>query len=191
MTKNVLFVGVGGQGIILASKILSSSLLDAGYDVKMSEVHGMAQRGGNVVTQVRYGDEVFSPIVGKGQADVILCFEKVEALRWLDYLKEGGKLIVNDYEIPSSTVLSGIEEYPKNIFESIKAVVKDVTIINAAQEAADIGNIKAQNIILLGSMVQALGLQDISFEKALQENIKEKFLDMNIQAFEKGKDLAK
>lgn len=191
MTKNVLFVGVGGQGIILASKILSSSLLDAGYDVKMSEVHGMAQRGGNVVTQVRYGDEVYSPIVGKGQADVILCFEKVEALRWLDYLKDGGKLIVNDYEIPSSTVLSGIEEYPKNIFESIKAVVKDVTIINAAQEATDIGNIKAQNIILLGSMVQALGLQDISFEKAIKENIKEKFLDLNLQAFEKGKDLAK
>lgn len=191
MTKNVLFVGVGGQGIILASKILSSSLLDAGYDVKMSEVHGMAQRGGNVVTQVRYGDEVFSPIVGKGQADVILCFEKVEALRWLDYLKDGGKLIVNDYEIPSSTVLSGIEEYPKDIFESIKAVVNDVTIINAAQEATDIGNIRAQNIILLGSMVQALGLEGISFEKALKENIKEKFLDLNLKAFEKGKELAK
>ncbi len=191
MTKNVLFVGVGGQGIILASKILSSSLLDAGYDVKMSEVHGMAQRGGNVVTQVRYGEEVFSPIVGKGQADVILCFEKVEALRWLDYLKDGGKLIVNDYEIPSSTVLAGLEVYPQNIFESIKAVVKDVTVINAAEEAIEIGNIKAQNIILLGSMVQALGLEGISFENAIKENIKEKFLDLNLKAFEKGKELVK
>lgn len=186
MVKNVLMVGVGGQGIILASKILSSALLDAGYDVKMSEVHGMAQRGGNVVTQVRYGKEVFSPIVGKGQADVIVSFEKVEALRWLDYLKEDGKMVVNDYEIPSSTVLSGLEIYPENILESIGKVVQDLTVIKAADEANELGNIKAQNIILLGSLVKALGLQNMNFDKAIKENVKEKFIPLNVKAFEKG-----
>lgn len=191
MVKNVLMVGVGGQGIILASKILSAALLDAGYDVKMSEVHGMAQRGGNVVTQVRYGEEVFSPIVGKGEADVIVSFEKVEALRCLDFLKEDGKMVVNDYEIPSSTVLSGLETYPENILESISKVVKDLTVIKAGEEALALGNIKAQNIILLGSLVKALGLDNMDFEKAIKENVKEKFIPLNVKAFEKGKELVK
>lgn len=191
MIKNVLLVGVGGQGIILASKILSSGLLEAGYDVKMSEVHGMAQRGGNVVTQVRYGENVYSPIVGKGQADVIVCFEKVEALRWLDYLKDGGKIVVNDYEIPSSTVLSGLETYPENIIEKIQEVVKDVDVIKAAEEAISLGNIKAQNVIMLGSLIKALELDKIDFTNAIKENVKEKFIPLNMKAFEIGKSLVK
>ncbi len=191
MIKNVLLVGVGGQGIILASKILSSGLLEAGYDVKMSEVHGMAQRGGNVVTQVRYGENVYSPIVGKGQADVIVCFEKVEALRWLDYLKDGGKIVINDYEIPSSTVLSGLETYPENIIEKIQEVVKDVDVIKAADEAISLGNIKAQNVIMLGSLIKALELDGIDFTNAIKENVKEKFISLNIKAFEIGKSLVK
>lgn len=191
MVKNVLFVGVGGQGIILASKILSAGLVDAGYDVKMSEVHGMAQRGGSVVTQVRYGEKVYSPIVGKGDADVIVAFEKVEALRWLDYLKEGGKVVVNDYEIPSATVISGKQKYPEGIIEAIKNACPDTSVMKAGEEAQKLGNIKAQNVLLLGGLVKSLGLEDKDWKKAISSSVKEKFVDMNLKAFEKGEELAK
>ena len=118
--KNVLLSGVGGQGTVLASKILSAGLIDAGYDVKMSEVHGMAQRGGSVTTQVRYGEKVHSPILGKGDVDVLVSFETMEALRYLDFLKLDGKLVVNDYEIPSAPILTGRVDYPENIIDDIK-----------------------------------------------------------------------
>lgn len=187
--KNVLLVGVGGQGIILASKILSSGLIDAGYDVKMSEVHGMAQRGGSVTTQVRYGEKVYSPIIGKGQADLIVAFEKIEALRWIDYLKPDGKIVVNDYAIPSATVLSGKEEYPQEIIEKMEKAFKNVTVINASGEALALGNIKAQNIVMLGGLLKALEVENVDWIKAVKENVKEKFIDLNVKALEKGRAL--
>ncbi len=147
MAKSILFVGVGGQGTILASKILTEGLLSLGYDVKMSEIHGMAQRGGSVTTQIKFGKKVYSPCIGKGEADVVLAFEKVEAVRWLPYLKEDGILLVNDYEIYSLPVLLGQEKYPENIIPKLKEQVPKVKAINAAKIAEDLGNIKAQNIV--------------------------------------------
>lgn len=188
--KNILFVGVGGQGIILASKILISGLISAGYDVKMSEVHGMAQRGGSVTTQVRYGDKVYSPIIGKSSADAIVAFEKIESLRWIDYLKSDGKLIVNDYKIPSATVLSEKEKYPKNVIENIKSHIKNVTVINAAEEAKRLGNIKSQNIIMLGGLLKSLQLPEVNWAKAVRENVKERFVDLNIKAIEIGMNIS-
>ncbi len=185
-TKNVLLVGVGGQGIILASKILSQGLIKAGYDVKMSEVHGMAQRGGSVTTQVRFGDEVFSPIIGKGQADIIVAFEKMEAYRWLGFLKPDGIAVVNDYAIPSAPTLSGKVPYPETILDDIAAVVKNLTVVKAADIAVDLGNIKAQNIVLLGALLKAMAIDDINWEEVLVENIKEKFVPLNKKALAEG-----
>lgn len=187
--KNVLLVGVGGQGIILASKILSSGLVDAGYDVKMSEVHGMAQRGGSVTTQVRYGQKVYSPIIGKGQADVIIAFERLEALRYLEYLKPDGILVVNDFKIPGATVLSGKEVYPEGVIEKLEENIDNVISLNAAEEAIKLGNIKVQNIIMLGTIVKALNIEEVDWYKSIQENVKEKFIDINIKAFEIGKNI--
>ncbi len=122
MTKSILLVGVGGQGTILASKILTTGLMEAGYDVKMSEIHGMSQRGGSVSSQVRYGEKVYSPVIEKGAADIVVAFEKMEALRSLDHLKEGGTLVVNNEEIPSQSVVIGDEEYPTDVLEEIQKI---------------------------------------------------------------------
>ncbi|MTI68962.1 MAG: indolepyruvate oxidoreductase subunit beta [Firmicutes bacterium] len=188
--NNILLVGVGGQGIILASKVLSTGLIKAGYDVKMSEVHGMAQRGGSVTTQVRYGDKVYSPIIGKGQADIIVAFEKMEAERWIDHLKPGGKLVINDYGIPSVPILIGENEYPEGLVEDLSKKA-DTTVINAADLAKELGNIRVQNIMMLGSLVKALGIDEVDWEDVIKELVKEKFVDINIKAFNKGKELVK
>jgi indolepyruvate ferredoxin oxidoreductase, beta subunit len=185
-TKNVLLVGVGGQGIILASKILSQGLINAGYDVKMSEVHGMAQRGGSVTTQVRFGEDVHSPIIGKGQADIIVAFEKMEAYRWLGYLKPDGIAVVNDYAIPSAPTLSGKVPYPETILDDIAGVVKNLTVVKAADIAVDLGNIKAQNIVLLGALLKAMAIEDINWEEVLVANVKEKFVPLNKKALAEG-----
>ncbi|MBS4535298.1 indolepyruvate oxidoreductase subunit beta [Clostridium sp. D2Q-14] len=187
-TKNILLVGVGGQGIILASKILSAGLIDAGYDVKMSEVHGMAQRGGSVTTQIRYGEKVYSPIIGKGQSDIIVAFEQMEAERWIDYLKMNGKLVISDYKIPSAPILTGDLEYPENILEDLEKRTKPI-IIKAAKLAKELGNIRTQNIIMLGALVKAIGLEGIDWDKIIRDMIKEKYLDINIKAFTMGKEL--
>lgn len=186
-TKSILLVGVGGQGTILASRILSEGLVEAGYDVKMSEIHGMAQRGGSVSTQVRYGDEVFSPIIGRGEADVLVSFEAMEALRWLEYLKPDGKVVVNDYKIPSAPILMGKEDYPEGVIDIIKSKA-NTSVINAAEIAEELGNMKVMNIVLLGALVEAMDLSDIDWEKAISDNIKEKFIDINLKAFQRGKD---
>ncbi|NLV77112.1 MAG: indolepyruvate oxidoreductase subunit beta [Tissierellia bacterium] len=186
-TKSVLLVGVGGQGTILASKILSAGLVEAGYDVKMSEIHGMAQRGGSVSTQVRYGDEVFSPIIGRGEADVLVSFEAMEALRWLEYLKPNGKVVVNDYKIPSAPILMGKEDYPEGVIDIIKSK-SNTSVINAANIAEELGNMKVMNIVLLGALVKAMDLSDIDWEKAIKDNVKEKFVDINLKAFQRGMD---
>ena len=187
--KNILLVGVGGQGTILASKILTSGLMKAGYDVKMSEIHGMSQRGGSVSTQVRYGEKVYSPIVGKGSADVIVAFEEMEALRWLDHLKIGGKMVINDYRIQPVPVNLGVAEYPEGIIDHLKGIC-DVHAFKAADIAKELGNPKAMNIVLLGALVKAMGgLDDIDWDAEIEANVKAKFVDLNKKAFHAGYSL--
>lgn len=187
--KNILLVGVGGQGTILASKILTSGLMKAGYDVKMSEIHGMSQRGGSVSTQVRYGDKVYSPIVGRGSADVIVAFEEMEALRWLDHLKIGGTMVINDFQIQPVPVNLGNAEYPEGIIEHLSKIC-DVKAFKAAEIATELGNPKAMNIVLLGALVKSMGgLDDIDWDAEIEANVKAKFVDLNKKAFHAGYDL--
>jgi len=184
--KSILFVGVGGQGTILASKVLTEGLIKNGYDVKMSEVHGMAQRGGSVTTQVRFGKKVHSPLIEKGTADIVVAFEKSEAARYLNYLKKGGYLVVNDYEMYPVPVLIGAEKYPENVNERLKAAVEKTIIIDAAGIAEGLGNIKAQNIVLLGALIKAMGLGSIDWNAVLEGSVPPKALDINKKALAKG-----
>ncbi|MBE3593173.1 MAG: indolepyruvate oxidoreductase subunit beta [Thermoanaerobacter sp.] len=183
--KSILMVGVGGQGTILASNVLAEGLLKNGYDVKMSEVHGMSQRGGSVNTQIRFGEKVYSPVIEVGAADVIVAFEKMEAVRWLNYLKKDGVVIVNTVEIPPLSVLISKEEYPKNLIEEISKSVKTIAV-DADKIAESLGNIKAQNIVLLGVLVKYLGLQGIDWEEVIKNNVPQKFVELNTNAFRKG-----
>jgi len=185
-TKSILLVGVGGQGTILASKILSEGLAQKGFDVKMSEIHGMSQRGGAVSTHVRFGGDVASPIVPEGEADVLVAFEKTEAVRWLHYLKKGGWLVVNDCEIKSLPVLTGLAQYPENVNELLKAEVENCKIFNALEIASELGNVKVQNIVLLGALVKALGIDDIDWECVLEKLVPPKAIEINKKAFVKG-----
>src|SRR6056297_306351 len=185
MTKSILLVGVGGQGTILASKLLTKGLIEAGYDVKMAEIHGMSQRGGSVSSQVRYGDKVHSPVVEEGSGDVLIAFEKMEALRLLKHLKPSGMAVVNDYEIESMPIKTGKFEYPEDINEELK-IIKNIKIFNAAEKAVKLGNEKVMNVILLGSLIKAMNLEDIDWEKIIKNNVKEKFIDINIEALKIG-----
>lgn len=185
--KNILLVGVGGQGTILVGKILSNGLMDAGYDVKMSEVHGMAQRGGSVSNQVRYGKKVYSPIIGKGQADILVSFESMEALRWLEYLKPDGKAVVNDHRIPSAPILMGKSDYPEGVLEVIQSKV-DTSVIKAAEIAEQLGNAKTMNIVLFGALVKGMALSGIDWEAVIRKNVKASLGDINIAAFRAGLD---
>lgn len=183
--KNILLVGVGGQGTILASKILSEGLVQSGYDVKMSEIHGMSQRGGNVSTQIRFGEKVFSPIVGKGEADIIVAFEKMEALRWIEYLKPHGKMVINDFEIPSVPILMGIAKYPEQILEDLSAKAQ-ISVFKAGEIASEIGNSKGMNVVLLGALIKAMNLEDIQWDEIIKANVKPTFVDMNLEAIRRG-----
>lgn len=187
--KSILFVGVGGQGTILASKLLTEGLMKYGYDVKMSEVHGMAQRGGSVTTQVRYGEKVYSPLIEVGKADVIVAFEKSEAARWLPYLKKDGYLVVNDYEIHPVTVLIGEEKYPENVNGRLKEAVENTIIIDAANIAEQLGNIKAQNVVLLGALIKALKLENIDWNEIIASLVPAKAVDLNKEALKKGMEV--
>ena len=191
MTKSILLVGVGGQGTILASKILTTGLMEAGHDVKMSEIHGMSQRGGSVSSQVRYaenkGEKVMSPVIEKGKADIVVSFEKMEALSALDYLKEDGTLVVNNEEIPSMSVITGDEEYPDDVLEEINKHV-DAKVVNATALARELGNEKAANIILLGTIIKAMGLEKIDWDSILEANIKPQFVELNKKALKVGMD---
>ena len=192
MTKNILLSGVGGQGTITAAKMLTFGLMEAGYDVKMSEIHGMSQRGGDVVSQDRYSKEkVFSPVIEKGTADIIVSFEEMEALRTLDYLKPDGAVVVNTERIPSMTVLTGVEEYANDVIEEIEKAADRVHTMDASKMAADLGNVKAANVILLGALVKLMGLDDIDWEDIIRKNVKEKFIDLNLKAFKVGADAVK
>ena len=183
--KSILLVGVGGQGTILISKILTQGLIREGYDVKMSEVHGMAQRGGSVSTQVRYGDKVYSPIIGKGQADIMVAFEKMEAVRYAEYLKPDGIAVINDYEIVPMSVASGMAQYPQGTIEAMKANFKTV-ILNAAEIAIGLGNPKCMNIVLFGAMVKALRMDTVDWEQVLRDQLNPKILEINLKALAAG-----
>ena len=189
--KSILFVGVGGQGTILASKILSQGLLDSGYDVKMSEVHGMAQRGGSVSTQVRFGEKVYSPLIEKGKADIIVAFEKSEVARWLDYLKDGGHAVVNDYEIHPVPVLIGKESYPKGVKEKVQREVKNSIFVKAGDIAKELGNIKAQNVVLLGAVIKALELDKMDWDGVIERLVPKKAVELNKKAFRVGMEQVK
>jgi indolepyruvate ferredoxin oxidoreductase beta subunit len=188
MTKSILLVGVGGQGTILASKLLTMGLMESGYDVKMSEIHGMSQRGGSVSSQVRYGKQVYSPVIEIGGADILVSFEKMEALRWLNYLKPEGKIIANNYRMDSMPVLTGKAEYKEKEIEA-ELERLDATLLNAADKAVDLGNSKVMNIILLGALVKSMSLEDINWEKIIRDNVKERFVEINIKAFKEGMQL--
>lgn len=183
--KSILICGVGGQGTLLMSKTLTAGLVQAGYDVKMSEVHGMAQRGGSVSTQVRYGDKVYSPIVGRGEADVLVAFEKLEAVRYADLLKPGGTVLVNDYEVMPLPVSSGTAEYPQNIYDELGRAFR-LSVIPASTIAKSLGNIRCTNIVLLGALVRAFGLESIDWNTALTASVPPKVLGMNLAAFDAG-----
>ncbi len=183
---NILIVGVGGQGTLLASKVIGGAAQLSGFDVKQSEVHGMAQRGGSVVTYVRFANKVFSPLVEKGQADIILAFEKLEAWRWADYLKPEGTIIVNDQEIPPMPVIIGAAAYPEGIYERISAAGIKLIQVDALSLAKKIGEARAVNIILLGVAAKMLGFDRQVWEQAIAESIPAKALKVNLQAFATG-----
>lgn len=185
MIKNIKLVGVGGQGTILAAKVLVSAFIDAGYDVKMSEIHGMSQRGGSVSSEIRYGEKVFSPVIEKGHVDYLVSFEKMEASRSIDYLKKDGVLLINNHEIHSMVTLNGKIKYPSNIVEELSKIV-DVKLIDGTKKAVELGNSKAMNIIMLGALVKEMGLEHLDFIKAIKDNIKPKFIDLNLKAYEIG-----
>ena len=182
---SILICGVGGQGTLLMSKTLTAGLVQAGFDVKMSEVHGMAQRGGSVSTQVRYGEKVYSPIIGRGEADVLVAFEKLEAVRYADLLKPGGLALINDYEVMPLPVSSGAAEYPQNIIEQMQRSF-DVSIIPASTLAKGLGNIRCTNIVRLGALVRAFHHESIDWNAALTESVPPKVLALNIAAFDAG-----
>lgn len=187
-TKNIMIVGVGGQGTLLASRILGNTVINEGFDVKVSEVHGMSQRGGSVVTYVKYGEEVYSPIIDRGEADIILAFEMLEAYRALPYLKRGGKMIVNDQSMDSMPVITGAMEYPKDIKSKLESKV-DLLCVDALSLAKKAGNTKAVNVVLIGVMAKST---DISYEKwieTVKTTVPSKFLDVNLKAFDLGYNL--
>lgn len=183
-----MIVGVGGQGTLLASRILGNTVINEGFDVKVSEVHGMSQRGGSVVTYVKYGEKVYSPIIDRGEADIILAFEMLEAYRALPYLKKGGKIIVNNQEIDPMPVITGAASYPENILEKIKKEA-DVTAVNALELAEKAGNFKAVNVVLIGVMAKNTDISYDKWTKTIHETVPPKFVDVNLKAFELGYNL--
>ena len=185
--KSALLVGVGGQGAILVAKILVGGLMKAGYDVKMSEVHGMSQRGGSVSTQVHWGKKVYSPVIGEAAADIVVSFEKMEAVRYANYLKKDGVAVINDFEMPSSTIAAGMCEYPAGCMEAMEKHFR-VLKLDAGKIAEDLGNAKCMNVVLFGSMVKALGMTDIDWEAVIAETVPAKFKELNLAAYRAGYD---
>ncbi len=189
-TKSIMLVGVGGQGTLLASRIIGNTLLAQGFDVKVSEVHGMSQRGGSVVTYIKYGDCVNSPVIEKGEADVIVSFEMLEAARWLPYLKKGGKLVTNTQQIEPMPVITGAMEYPADIIEKIKAKGVDITALDALSLANEAGSSRAVNVVLMGVLSKMMDIPAESWKKALDECVPAKALDINKKAFSLGEECA-
>lgn len=187
-TTSLMIVGVGGQGTLLASKLLGRLLVSEGYDVKVSEVHGMSQRGGSVVTYVRFGEKVYSPIVERGEADYIISFEKAEAARWLPFLKKGGKMIVNTQQIDPMPVIIGAAEYPENVIEEMIALGVDIDAIDALTPALEAGSAKAVNIVLMGRLARHFDIPREKWTAAIEQSVAPKFVEMNEKAFALGYD---
>lgn len=186
---NILIVGVGGQGTLLASVLLGNLGLSKGYDVKLSEVHGMAQRGGSVVTHVKISDEtVNSPLIEEGDADVIIAFEELEAYRWLPYLKKGGTIYVNTQQILPMPVIMGQAKYPENIMEILEEKAGRVKAFNALAIAEECGSVKAVNVVLLGAASKDLPFDEASWLEVIEEKVKPKFVELNKKAFEMGRN---
>jgi len=189
-TTSILLVGVGGQGTLLVSSILSRGLVASGRDVKTSEIHGMAQRGGSVSTQVRFGAKVHSPIIGRGGADFLVGFEAMEAARWTPWLKPGARIVVNDLEIPPAPVLMGRASYPSGLVDVLRARF-DATVVKAHAIADEIGAPRVMNVVLLGAFVEASGLTDIDWESVIAGTVKPEFREPNIAAFKAGRRAAR
>ncbi len=187
-TKNIMIVGVGGQGSLLASRILGTAALESGYDVKVSEVHGMSQRGGSVVTYVRYGDSVASPVICEGEADVILSFEKLEAARWLPYLKIGGTLVTSIQEINPMPVITGAAAYPDEICEKIKALGVDIIAEDAQAIAKEAGSEKASNVALIGLAAHVLGFERETLRASVEACVPQKAKEINLKAFDRAQE---
>lgn len=189
MTKNIMIVGVGGQGTLLASKMLGYVLLKQGYDVKVSEVHGMSQRGGSVVTYVRFGEKVYSPVIDKGEADVIISFEKLEALRWIEFLKKDGRIITNTQEVDPMPVITGAAQYPENIIEKMENAGAKVDAKDFLSLANEAGSSKAVNIALMGRLSTYFSeIPDEEWQKAIDALVPAKFIELNKKAFELGRN---
>ena len=185
---NIMIVGVGGQGTLLASRILGNIVIEEGYDVKVSEVHGMSQRGGSVVTYVKFGDKVYSPIIDKGEADIILAFETLEAYRALPYLKKDGKIIVNNQQMNPMPVITGAMEYPKDIIKKLENTV-NVECVEALKLAEKAGNIKTVNVVLIGVLAKSTNIKYEKWIEILKKIVPSKLIDVNLKAFDLGYNL--
>ena len=187
MTKNIMIVGVGGQGSLLASKLLGHLLLTEGYDVKVLEVHGMSQRGGSVVTYVRFGDKVYSPIIDKGEADFIVSFEKLEAARYVEYLKPDGRIVTNTQEVDPMPVITGAMEYPADLVEKMESLGIAVDAMDCLSLADQAGSSKAVNIVLMGRLSKYFDIPEEKWQQAIADCVPEKFVDVNLKAFALGR----
>lgn len=188
---NILLVGVGGQGILLAAEILSETFMLAGFDVKKSEIHGMSQRGGSVVSHVRYGKEVFSPMVPEGEGDILFGFELMESYRYLTLLKPGGTVVVNDLCIAPPSVLIGQEKYPEGLADKIKERFPDTLLVDGQNLAIEAGNARAANTVLLGAVSKRLDIEEKYWREAIEKMVPKKALEVNLRAFELGRALGK
>ena len=187
-TKNIMIIGVGGQGTLLTSRILGGITVENGYDVKLSEVHGMAQRGGSVVTYVRYGEKVTEPIVEEGQADVLIAFEKLEALRYAHFLKKDGVIIVNDQKIDPMPVVTGVAKYPEGIIEHLSEKYKVISV-DAQKEALELGNSRVFNVIILGVAASKMDFEKEQWIEVIKKKVPPKTIDINVKAFERGYEI--
>ncbi len=190
MTKNIMIAGVGGQGTLLASKLLGSLLIGQGYDVKVSEVHGMAQRGGSVVTYVRYGERVASPIIDRGEADILVAFELLEAARWAGYLRPEGVLIANTQQILPMPVITGAAVYPEDLAERLREGCGRAVLVDALAPAEEAGSAKAVNVVLMGILSTVLGMPEAAWMAALERQLKPALVEMNKKAFYIGRAMA-
>jgi len=188
-STSIMIVGVGGQGTLLTSRILGTVGIGTGADAKVSEVHGMSQRGGSVVTYVKMGDKVHSPIIEKGEADILLCFEELEALRWIDYAKKDASIIINTQRIDPMPVITGKAKYPENIIEKIKADYPNVVTVPALELAEACGSIKAVNVVMIGVLAKRTDIPEETWLDAIRKTVKPQFVDLNIEAFKKGYSL--
>jgi indolepyruvate ferredoxin oxidoreductase beta subunit len=187
-TRNIMIVGVGGQGSLLASKLLGHLLVEQGYDVKVSEVHGMSQRGGSVVTYVRYGDKVYSPIIDKGEADIIVSFELLEAARWLEYLKPGGQIVTSTQQTDPMPVITGAAAYPQDLVNKMKDAGAKVDALDCLALAEEAGSSKAVNLVLMGRLSHYFDFPEEVWKETIAAVVPRQFIDLNIKAFELGKE---